>query len=53
MYSGILRSMDFETLAVLYATKTDEELLELASQSDQLTLEAQSALRSEIGNDWN
>jgi len=41
--------MDFQTLAVLYATKTDEELLELASQSDQLTLEAQSALRSEIG----
>jgi hypothetical protein len=49
MYSGILRPMDFQTLAVLYTTKSDEELLELASQSDQLTLEAQSALRSEIG----
>lgn len=40
--------MDFHGLAVLYGTKTDEELLELASQSDQLTLEAQGALRSEI-----
>ena len=41
--------MDFQTLTVLYANKTDEELLELASQPEQLTLEAQSALRGEMG----
>ena len=35
-------------LAKEYHTKTDEELLQLAMDSEQLTLEAQAALRSEL-----
>lgn len=40
--------MDFQSLAILYASKTDEELLHLAAELDQLTMEAQSALRGEM-----
>ena len=40
--------MDFQSLMASYAEKTDEELLQLAAESNQLTFEAQSALRGEI-----
>ncbi len=41
--------MDFQSLTMLYAGKKDEELLQLAEESHQLTFEAQSALRGEMG----
>jgi len=37
-------------LAVAYQTKTDEELLHLAENPEQLTPEAHSALKSELAN---
>lgn len=40
--------MESQSLAALYATKTEEELQRLAEDLDQLTLEAQSALRNEM-----
>lgn len=43
-----MRRMDFLSLTVLYAKKTDEELLVLVSDLDRLTFEAQSALRNEL-----
>ena len=42
--------MDFQSLTMLYAGKKDEELLQLAEESDQLTFEAQSALRGEMAS---
>ncbi|PYX84215.1 MAG: hypothetical protein DMG70_06765 [Acidobacteria bacterium] len=40
--------MHIEHLAKAYETKTDEELLQLASQANELTPEAYAALRSEL-----
>src|SRR5947199_3579981 len=40
--------MQLQELTVAYAAKTDEELLELAGQKDQLTPEAFTALRGEL-----
>lgn len=40
--------MQIHDLTKSYETKTDEELLQLAASSEQLTLEAHSALRSEL-----
>src|ERR1700733_2829175 len=40
--------MQIHGLTKSYETKTDEELLQLASSSEQLTLEAHSALTSEL-----
>src|SRR5581483_1991596 len=40
--------MQIQDLANSYQTKTDEELLRLATNSEQLTLEAKSVLRSEL-----
>ena len=40
--------MRIQDLARAYETKTDEELLELATESEQLTHEAHSALTTEL-----
>ena len=40
--------MEFQSFSALYATKTEEELQRLAADLDQLTFEAQSALRNEM-----
>lgn len=40
--------MQIQDLANSYQTKTDEEILQLAQNSEQLTPEAQSVLRSEL-----
>src|SRR6266566_6710217 len=40
--------MQMQDLAKVYKTKTDEELLQLASDSEQLTPEAHAILRSEL-----
>src|SRR5713101_656507 len=40
--------MDIHVLANLYQSKTDGELLQLAAESDQLTLEARTALKGEL-----
>jgi hypothetical protein len=44
----VFRAMAIHDLAVAYQTKTDEELLHLADSPEQLTPEAQSALKSEL-----
>jgi len=41
-------AMDIQDLAVLYRAKTDEELVRLADQTSQLTLEAQNILSIEL-----
>lgn len=41
--------MDFQSLTALYANKTDDELLQLAAELNQLTFDAQNALRGELG----
>jgi hypothetical protein len=41
-------AMQIQDLARAYQTKTDEELLELATESEQLTPEAHSALTTEL-----
>src|SRR5882724_12361065 len=40
--------MQMQDLAKVYKTKTDEELLQLASDSERLTPEAHAILRSEL-----
>jgi hypothetical protein len=40
--------MDIQDLAILYRAKTDEELVRLADQTSQLTLEAQNILSIEL-----
>jgi hypothetical protein len=40
--------MDFQSLASLYRTKTDEELLQLAGQLSSLTAEARAVLSTEL-----
>ncbi len=40
--------MLIQDIARAYETKTDEELLQLATESEQLTLEAHSALTTEL-----
>lgn len=44
-----LLRMQIDHIASAYAAKTDEELLQLASQLNELTLEAETALKTELG----
>ena len=45
--------MQIKNLAKAYEAKADEELLQLATESEQLTPEAKSAPRKRIGKAWN
>ena len=45
-----MHGMDFQSLANLYRTKTDDELLHLATQRSQLTNDAWTALSSELAS---
>jgi hypothetical protein len=44
----VFRAMPIHDLTVAYQTKTDEELLQLAGNPEQLTPEAHAALKSEL-----
>jgi hypothetical protein len=44
----LFRPMEMQDFIGLYGTKTDEELLRLSLRSEQLTMEASSALTSEL-----